>query len=336
MVAVAPRTRPSIPPTLRPLLQAAAGAPSTHNTQPWRFRVRGEDRIELWADRARSLPRHDPDGRELVISCGAALGTIEVAARGRGLLPAVSTWPEPEEPDLLAVVQLGAGPRPSEDEQDLAQALPARRTVRRPFLARPVVEGVLDDLAELAAACGLCFVLVDDLERELLAELVVEGDRLQFRDRAWRRELASWLQPRWRGEGLPVPLTTVLLSRLVVANVDLGARTGRNDAELVLQAPALAVLTSAGDQPSDWLATGRCLQPMLLRAATYGVQAGFSNQPCQVPPLRSRLRTLVTAGSHPQLILRLGYPATRGGPARRRPLEEVVALASTGAVGSRR
>ncbi|NOT32243.1 MAG: hypothetical protein HOP15_17495 [Planctomycetes bacterium] len=55
---------------LVPLLELATRAPSSHNTQPWLFRARG-DSIELHADRTRALPINDPHDRELTIRCGA-------------------------------------------------------------------------------------------------------------------------------------------------------------------------------------------------------------------------------------------------------------------------
>ena len=54
------------------LIETAVRAPSVHNTQPWRFHV-GPAGLELHADRSRQLPAVDPFGRELLISCGAAL-----------------------------------------------------------------------------------------------------------------------------------------------------------------------------------------------------------------------------------------------------------------------
>ncbi|HEX8385847.1 MAG TPA: nitroreductase family protein, partial [Rubricoccaceae bacterium] len=57
---------------LRFLVRYAVLAPSARNTQPWRFHVAGNT-LELWADRTRGLPVVDPAGRELTISCGAAL-----------------------------------------------------------------------------------------------------------------------------------------------------------------------------------------------------------------------------------------------------------------------
>jgi hypothetical protein len=67
------------------LVAAAAQAPSSHNTQPWRWIASpDETRIELHADRRQALPVNDPRGRELVISCGAALFALRVAAARAG------------------------------------------------------------------------------------------------------------------------------------------------------------------------------------------------------------------------------------------------------------
>lgn len=56
------------------LIDAARCAPSVHNTQPWWFGTRGST-VTLHADSDRRLQVADPDGREMLISCGAALHT---------------------------------------------------------------------------------------------------------------------------------------------------------------------------------------------------------------------------------------------------------------------
>src|ERR1700733_8988758 len=47
-------------------------APSVHNSQPWKLRAAGSA-LELLADPSRQLQRTDPAGREMLLSCGAAL-----------------------------------------------------------------------------------------------------------------------------------------------------------------------------------------------------------------------------------------------------------------------
>jgi len=69
-----------LPEPIRRALELAVQAPSSHNSQPWRFRVR-EAEIELWADTSRQLHVVDPDARELTISCGAALFNLVCATR---------------------------------------------------------------------------------------------------------------------------------------------------------------------------------------------------------------------------------------------------------------
>ena len=65
------------------LIELAARAPSVHNTQPWRFTADG-DQISLYADAGRQLMAADPEGREMMISCGAALFTARLALRYDG------------------------------------------------------------------------------------------------------------------------------------------------------------------------------------------------------------------------------------------------------------
>jgi hypothetical protein len=55
-------------------------APSSHNTQPWRFVIIGSELL-VCADRTRSLPNMDPFDRELIISRGAALNAGRMSVR---------------------------------------------------------------------------------------------------------------------------------------------------------------------------------------------------------------------------------------------------------------
>jgi hypothetical protein len=165
---------------------------------------------------------------------------------------------------------------------------------------------------------------VADSRREAVAGLVAEGDRAQFADPRWRRELASWMHPSRSGDGLATPALIAPIVRMVVSRLDLGARTARRDHDLAMAAPVLAVLGTEGDRVVDWLAAGEALQHALLVAADQGVQAGYLNQPCQVSGLRPRLRELCRTAGHPHAVLRLGHPAAPPSPAPRRPVDAVI------------
>jgi hypothetical protein len=308
---------------VRDLIGDAVLAPSSHNTQPWIFGLDG-DRIALYADRTRALPVNDPFDRELTISCGAALEALCLAARARGRVPRVTVLPG-DDPDLLAVVELGEGAAVAPRDAALLAAARTRRTVREPFDDRHLPEGLMAALVEGAEGAGAWLEPIDDDRRRGgLAGLVAEGDRVQFADPPWRRKLASWMHPRRRGEGLAVPMAALPVTRLVVSALDLGGRTAGRDADLVAGAPGLAVLGTRGDGPADWLAAGRALQRVLVEASARGVQAGHLNQPCQVADLRPRLAGLAGRPGLPQVVLRLGYPRDGSPAAPRRPVAEVI------------
>lgn len=75
-------------------LRYAVLAPSTHDTQPWRFAIAGET-VALYADGTRKLPTLDPGGRELLMSCGAALFHLRIALRPFRLQRAGGSPPRP-------------------------------------------------------------------------------------------------------------------------------------------------------------------------------------------------------------------------------------------------
>ena len=90
-------------------IEQALRAPSVHNTQPWRWRIRS-DGVELHADWNRHLVATDPDRRDLVLSCGAALHHLQVALAARGTAVQVRHMPDAEDRGHLAPVAVRLGP----------------------------------------------------------------------------------------------------------------------------------------------------------------------------------------------------------------------------------
>ena len=135
------------------LLRYAVRAPSSHNTQPWRFRL-FDDAVELYADRTRALPVVDHDDRELVISCGASLLTLRTAIRHYGFEDDVQLLPDEREPDLLARIRLGAPRPPKFEEKHLFWAIAKRHTNRHSFDDCEVPTGLVEELERAAADEG--------------------------------------------------------------------------------------------------------------------------------------------------------------------------------------
>lgn len=310
-------------PDLRALVEAASLAPSSHNTQPWLFRLDGAT-VELLADRTRALPVNDPEDRELAVSCGCALFNLRVAAAAAGLAAKVDLLPEAADTDLLARVHL-ASAAGAADLADLADALTQRRTYRKRFADTAIEPKVLHSLVDAAASEGATLTLLDGAGQRLgAATLVAEGDAVQWANSSWRRELAVWMHPRRRGDGLTLPALAIPVAQAVVRTFDMGHGVAAKDRQLADESPVLAVLSTEGDSPRDWLVTGQALQRLLLAGVRLGLQASYLNQPVQVAELRAKLQQITGRQGHAQLLLRIGVPMEDLPAAPRRPLADLL------------
>jgi len=134
-------------------LRLAVRAPSVHNCQPWRWLV-GPGSVHLYVDGSRQVPATDPHGRDLLISCGAALNHLLVALASLGWDARVRRIPNPARPGHLATVE----PFPhtaTSAQHDLAAAIPRRRTDRRRFSPWPVPAELIGEMLELAHVYGV-------------------------------------------------------------------------------------------------------------------------------------------------------------------------------------
>jgi hypothetical protein len=288
-----------------------------HNTQPSRVEV-DADRVRVSVDATRALTVVDPDGRQRLISCGAAVLNIRLAMLGGGHDPVTTLLPDPAAPAHLATVVAGAFRARSPQERTMLAMIERRRTNRGPYQPVPVPAPVLRRLADAAAAESAVLRLVEPPQRAAVSELVRRGIDAQAASARYRAEFLRWTRddiapqvgtPRRSWRAMPFPLPA-LRGRDRLSAPD---RTALHD---MLAGATLGVLGTDGDDPRDWLVAGQALQRLLLTATAAGVAVAFLNQPTEVPDLRTKLAAVLGAGLVPQLVLRLGYgsqPAPRTG-----------------------
>lgn len=316
-------------------VEVAARAPSVHNTQPWRFQI-ADDVIELRADPDRLLTQIDPAGRELIISCGAALFGLRLGLRQAGRVPAVQLWPDPAEPWLLARVWPTEHATANKVEAELLAAVPHRHTHRGPFTPGEVSARLLAALAVDAAAEGaeLTFIESPELVGQL-ARLVDQAAAAQEASAAISAEARRWLRPAGSEahDGVPERATGFesdaapqrFRQREFGASGGAVGRGGGSDLrseDLATEQPAAtAVLVTNSDTADDWLRAGQALNRLLLRAATRWVFASLQSQPLESPGYRAQVRDVLALNGQPQMLLQFGRANTALATPRRRQAE---------------
>jgi len=297
------------------LVGAAVWAPSVHNTQPWWFSAGGQE-ISLHADPGRRLAVADPAGREMMISCGAALFTVRLALRALGWVPEPCVLPDPGRPLLVARVGWQRRAPATEYELRLFRQVLRRRTHRGGFDPLPVAPSLLTVLQESAERDGAMLrIIAEEGARAALATAVETAERALRRDSARVRELAAWAPApgSTRRDGVPptaYPAGTERTSPHFPGR-DFAHGRGWGLPRFSPGAPSrsagvVCLLTTAGYRPVDWVNAGQALQRVLLTSATCGVAAALHSQPLELAWLREFIRARLSGGTYPQLVLRLG------------------------------
>lgn len=309
--------------TLRSALELAGRAPSVHNTQPWRWRVT-PDTVELRADLRRWLPLTDPDGRDLLLSCGAALHHLQVALAALDVAALVHRMPDPDEPDLLATVRVTAAEPPREPPFEMIEALQARRTDRRRFSDWPVPDPYLAELQSRAADFGALLRPVrEGAARRALHRAVRAATADHESIAGYATELALWTGLLTGDEGVPernLPPVAAVPNRRF-------AGTGRLADEQPEDGAALLVLGTTSDDQLAQLRAGEALSAVLLQATASGLASCPMSEPLELDRTREVLRDEVLGGTLcPQIVLRLGWAPTGDPlpPTPRRPVADQV------------
>lgn len=317
------------------LVRYAILAPSTHNTQPWKFRL-AENGIAVFADYARRLPVVDPDNRELLISLGAAIMNLRIAAVHFGFDVGVEYNMSGDSEMPIAFVQLDrtASAKPSDRQLDkLFPVIAKRHTNRHPFLIMRVPEAVLGRLSEAADGKEVNLVFSTDPNKNTqVAHLVAEAERILQAQPEYRKELGEWMRPNatqkpdgMTGAAFGIGDLPSTLAPWAMKNLNLGGVRGRHDERLCMEAPALAVLCAEDSVPA-WLEVGEVLQRVLLTIVREGLHYSFFNMPIELPDARAQLRKHLGVRLWPQLLLRIGYCLEQPAPTPRRSAEECIVL----------
>ena len=327
------------------MVRAGVLAANAHNAQPWHFRV-ATDRIDLFADRSRSLGTMDPLGREMHISLGCALENLALAGPANGKAPTVTLLPDLADRTHIARVDL-VPTRPSASA--LFAAIPNRHTNRAAYdTARPVTQRQLDTFGELINVPEIELVwftkagdkrAFGDLTMRA-TEAIIADPRQAADDFAWYR--TDWQEIQARKDGITIdPSGESLLIRDLAKVLPVSRKqnndgwlSGTRGTQIPTAAAFGALIVRDPLDPIQRLCVGRIWQRMHLSATAQGL----GMQPmCQVLERIDReqsiglqtdcttaMAAMLPARRHAIMTFRIGYPTTDALRSPRRPAKEVM------------
>jgi hypothetical protein len=314
---------------MRELVRYATLAPSSHNTQCWRFHLE-ERSIAIAPDLSRRCPAVDPDDHHVYVSLGCATENLVQAALAHGLRADASVDPGGTGAVAVSLESTRASASP------LFHAISERQCTRGDYDGKPLSPDELRLLEQAGTGTGVRVVLLTERAAlEKVLEYVVAANTVQMNDPAFVAELKTWIrfgadEAARAGDGLFAgasghpPLPRWLGSRMMdllftpKSENDRYARQVRNSA-------GIAVFVSEASDRLHWVEAGRCYERFALQATALGIRNAFLNQPVEVGAIRAQFASaLGLGGRRADLVVRFGR-----GPAMplsmRRPVQDVLA-----------
>ena len=309
------------------LVRCATLAPSSHNTQCWKFGL--EDKaITILPDLSRRCPAVDPDDHHVFVSLGCAAENLTHAALAHGLQADVRF---DAARDAVHVALTPTTPLSS----SLFSAIASRQCTRGDSDGQPLSSAELALLERAGTSSGVRLLLLTErpaMERVL--DYVVQGSTAQMADPAFLKELKAWIRftgaeaVRTRDGLFSVssgnPSIPTWLGDLAFGWVFTPKGENNKYARQIRNSAGIAVFVGQVVDRAHWVEVGRCYERFALQATALGIRNALLNKPLEVPSVRSPFAAaLGLTGLRPDLVVRFGRGPVLP-PSLQRPVQAVL------------
>lgn len=328
------------------LIGWATLAPSTHNTQPWRFDVDGTN-VCIRPDKNRRVPEADPDTRDLHMSLGALLRHIELVGERVGCVQDLAISRDMKSGCVATFTFAGSGDWREFSSSDLGNAILWRQNYRGAYADKEVGASSVSAIAEQASTALVigggderyrttyCVIDGSDERAHALYQLTADGIAEAYGSSAFRREVAGLVNSNYSNSYIGLhgySLTMGNLASVAVPHImrymDIGAKLGALNMRSLRTSQGVVVLTSESDDARSWINAGRALAELSLRLHADGIKTSIYAAAIEIGELRDRVaHTIGLTNGHPLLLVTYGYEKAPIGMSHRQPSTNVTRFA---------
>lgn len=289
-----------LPKQIEQILEGAVRAPSTHNSQPWRFRIQGNT-LDVYRDERVQLPNSDKDTQYAHISIGFLLHHIWALGSYMQMEPSIVVTGETK--PLARVTFSPASVSHDDSFLSVVEALFARRNRRGVFADAKIPEALLRSLADpIHLPKGLTFsppaIVTDSHKAGEIGKYTLETMERVYERPAFRKEMSQWVVPTGstRKDGIPgyslnQPLVLSWILPSLIRLFNIGKVPGKASAAALSSAPAIFAF-GANENPAEWLAIGFEASWITLRLVSEGFSASVFVATAELPDIREKVTAM--------------------------------------------
>lgn len=294
---------------LKFLVRFAVLAPSSHNSQPWRFEVT-ENEILVKPDMQRALPKSDTNNRQLFISLGCAIENLLVAADYYGLATQINYQNDGAVISLQEIRQ-----ESSQDKNHLIFSILKRHTNRNPYENRMPDEHFLTWIKNLANSEMRIDCITDQNAKNKIADIVVAAGIAAMDDDGFREELSRYMKSNLTrasvgmpmfGFGMATPVS--LAASFMLKRFNMNKLSHKQDEKLLKEhTPGMVVISTKGDNSGTWIQAGRIYEKIALMAERNNIKTAPMAAAIQIRDFYQDLQKTLNISYRPQIFFRIGY-----------------------------
>jgi hypothetical protein len=311
-------------------------SPSTHNTQPWLFKV--ENNIcKIYFDPKYRLPEADPHGRDMFISIGCCVENLILAAKYFGIFENLELRQDSLERELLAKVYFKDLQAPlNPDYLKFIDTIPKRINSRGVFKDEAVDLVLLNEIVDSAKHDGYLDILKikfidnkDDIVK--LAHLTAKGLEHAYLRKTFRKEMYRWMNNSLtrKKEGIPgyalrMPFLASFVLPTVVRFFNIGKLLAKLNYKSISSVPLITIITAKENNPEVWLKTGRLVERLMLDINSKGLQTSIFVASIEMGDLYKKVQEILFTDEIPQFLFVIGKVDSMHKPTPRHRLQEKI------------
>ncbi|ALJ06298.1 hypothetical protein APS56_14650 [Pseudalgibacter alginicilyticus] len=299
------------------LINYASKAPSSHNSQPWIFKVK-EHSIEIHPDKNGALPIVDPDNRELYISLGCATENICLVSpyfNYNTELEIITTSND------YTFIKIRFKETSKNNNTTILNLINNRQSNRSIYTGKHISDTSIKTLESILTSLNIntYYFKNGTPEFKMITDYILKGNTIQMRDSKFKAELLSWIrfnnyeikntQNGLTYKVMGAPQTPRFIGKMVVKSFLTPSKQNKNDIEKINSSSHYILFTTKHNTVTEWIKLGRHLQHILLKLTELDIACAYMNPPCEIHSLSEELKNSIPIikQEYPTLILRIGY-----------------------------
>ena len=292
-------------------------APSTHNSQPWKFKIISNI-LEIYIDEDVSIREVDPKGRDLYISIGCLIENLLIAASTFKCFDKIEYILE-EKNNLVARIYFRDDHEGkdflSKEDVPILNSILTRKNVRGKFIEKKVGPKDIEKVCSLNNFPSIDIEVISDLKTiKKLAEITRKALISAYKKNSFRLEMSKWFRANTssrkdglHGYALGMSLIPSLIFPLLVKFFDVGPLVSRLNYASFITSPNVFVISTSKNDKSEWINVGRLAERSMLELNLSGVKTSIYVAAIEIDSYDQEVSKLLGRGRTPQFLFCAGY-----------------------------